>query len=93
LAGNNPVSNTTNTENSSAMTIEAKEQTLHKIAKVDNFLYMWQGRQNLGDIQKESGAHIEQMTAIGYLSDMEDIVNASWSLFHRGGAAACELSE
>jgi len=33
------------------------------------------------------------MTAIGYISDTEEIVPASWSLFHHDGAAAFKLSE
>jgi len=33
------------------------------------------------------------MTAIGYISDMEEILKASWSLFQLDGAAAFELLE
>jgi hypothetical protein len=33
------------------------------------------------------------MTAVGYLSDTEEIVKASWSLFQHDGAAAFKLSE
>jgi hypothetical protein len=33
------------------------------------------------------------MTAVGYSSDTEEIVKASWSLFHHDGAAAFKLSE
>jgi len=33
------------------------------------------------------------MTAVGYISDMEEIVKASWSLFQHDGAAAFESSE
>jgi hypothetical protein len=33
------------------------------------------------------------MTAMGYISDTEDIVTASWSLFQHDGAAAFKLSE
>jgi len=33
------------------------------------------------------------MTAVGYISDTEEIVNASWSLFHHDGATAFKLSE
>jgi len=33
------------------------------------------------------------MTAVGYISDTEQIVKASWSLFQHDGAAAFKLSE
>jgi len=33
------------------------------------------------------------MTAVGYISDTEEIVKASWSVFHHDGAAAFKLSE
>jgi len=33
------------------------------------------------------------MTAVGYISDTEEIVKASWSLFQHDGAAAFTLSE
>jgi len=33
------------------------------------------------------------MTAVGYISDTEEIVKASWSLFQHDGAAAFKLSE
>jgi hypothetical protein len=54
---------------------------------------MWQGSQNLRATQKESRAQNKQMTAVGYISDMEEIVKASWSLFQHDGAAAFKLSE
>jgi hypothetical protein len=31
------------------------------------------------------------MTAVGYISDTEEIVKASWSNFHHDGAAAFKL--
>jgi len=54
---------------------------------------MWRGSQTLRATQKESRAHNEQMTAVGYISDTEEIVKASWSLFHHDGVAAFKLSE
>jgi hypothetical protein len=54
---------------------------------------MWQGSQNLRATQKESCAQNRQMPAIGYISDMEAIVKASWPLFQQDGAAAFKLSE
>jgi len=34
-----------------------------------------------------------QMTAVGYISDTEEIMKASWSNLQHDGAAAFELSE
>ena len=33
------------------------------------------------------------MTTVGYISDTEELVKSSWSLFHHDGAAAFKLSE
>jgi len=52
------------------------------MAKVDDFLEMWQGSQNLRATQKESRAQNKQMTAIGYISDTEEIVKASCNYFN-----------
>jgi len=93
LAGIDPELDTTNTENDSEMKKEAEESKLHWMAKVHNFLEMWQGSQNLCATQKESRAQNKQMTAVGYILDMEEIVKASWSLFQHDGAAAFKLSE
>jgi len=82
-----------NTENDSEMRKEAEERKLHRMAKVHDFLEMWQGSRNLHATQKESRAQNKQMTAVGYISDTEEIVKASWSLFQHDGAAAFKLSE
>ena len=60
---------------------EAEEWKLHRMAKVPDVLEIWQGSQNLRATQKGSSAQIKQMTAIEYISDTEEIVKASWSLF------------
>jgi hypothetical protein len=93
LAGTDPELDTTNTENDSEMKKEAEERKLHTKAKVHNFLEMWQGSQNLRATQKKSRAQNKLMTAVGYISDTEEIVKASWSLFQHDGAAAFKLSE
>jgi hypothetical protein len=72
---------------------EAEQKKLHRMAKVHDFLEMWQGSQNLRATQKESRAQNKQMTAVGYISDTEEIVNASWSLFQYDGATPFKLSE
>jgi len=63
------------------------------MAKVHGFLEMWQGTQNLRATQKESRTQKKLMTAVGYISDTEEIVKASWSLSQPDGAAAFKLSE
>jgi len=93
LAGTDPEMDNANTESDSEMKQEAGERKLHRMTKVHDFLEMWQCSQNLRATQKESRAQNKQMTAVGYLSDTEEIVNASWSLFHHDGAAAFKLSE
>jgi len=92
LVGADPELDTTNTENDSHMKKEAEERTLHRMAKVHYLVEMWQGSQNLCATQKESCTQNKQMTAIGYISDMEEIVKASWSLFQHHGQAAFKLS-
>jgi hypothetical protein len=93
LEGNDPESDITNTENDLEVKKEAEERTLHRMAKVHDFLEMWQGSQNLRATQTESRAQNSQMTAVGYISDTEEIIKSSWSLFHHDGVAAFKLSE
>jgi len=93
LAGDDPALNTTNTEYDSVINREAEEIFFHRIVKVQDFLDMWQGCQNLHGTQKESCAQNEQMTAVGYISDTKEIVKAPGSLFKHAGPAAFELSE
>jgi hypothetical protein len=93
LADTDPEMDTTNTENDLDMKKVAEASTLHRLPKVHNFLEMWQRSQNLRATQKESRAQDKQMTAVGYISDTEDIVKSSWLLFQHDGAAAFKLSE
>jgi len=72
---------------------EAEARKLHRMAKVHDFLEMWQGSQNLCATQKESHAQNKQMTAVGYITDTEEIVKAPWSLFQHDVAAAFKSSE
>jgi len=88
LTGTDPELNTMNTENDKEMKRDAKERKLHRMAKVHDFLEMWQGCQNLLATQMESHTQNKQMNAVGYISHMEEIVNASWSLFQLDGSAA-----
>jgi len=93
LAGDIPALDMMKTENDSKMVTKVEESTLNRMAKVQDFLEMWQGSQNLSAIQKESSAQNKQMRAIGYISDMEEIIKASWSNYRHDGVAAFSLSE
>ena len=91
LAGADPELDTMNTENNSEMKKVAEERTLHRMAQVHDFLEMWRGSQILPATQKESRTQNTQMTAVGHISDTEEIVKQSWSLFQHDGAAAFKL--
>jgi len=93
LAGNDPVLDKSESDNHLELKREAEEKKLHRMAKVHDFLEMWQGSQNLRTTQMESRAQNKQMTAVGYISDTEERVKASWSIFQHDGAAAFKLSE
>ena len=93
LAVADPLLDITNTENNSDTKEEAEERNLQRMAKVHDFLGMWQGSQKLHATQKESRTQNKQMTAVGYISHTEEIVKASWSLFQHDGAAAFTLPE
>jgi hypothetical protein len=93
LAGTDRELDTPHRENDSELKKEAEERKLHRMAKDHDFLEMWQGSQNLCDIQKESHAQNKQMTGVGYIADTEGSVKASWSLFQHHGVAAFKLSE
>jgi len=72
---------------------EVVARKLHTMAKVHDFWEMWQRSQNLSATQHKSRAQNKQMTAVGYIADPDEIVQASWSLFQHDGVAAFELSE
>jgi hypothetical protein len=81
LGSADPELNISNTYNDAEIKEDAEASKLHRLAKVYDFLEMWQGSQNLRVTQKEYHAKNKQMTAVGYISDMEEIVKAFWSLF------------
>jgi len=93
LAGDDPELDSTSADNDMEIKREAKQKKLHRMAKVHDFLETWQGSQNLRATQKASRTQNKQITAVGYISDTEEIVKASWSLFQHDGAAAFKLSE
>jgi hypothetical protein len=63
------------------------------MAKVHDFVEMWQGSQNLRATQNESRAQNKRMTAVEYISDTDETDKAFWSLFQHDGVAAFPLSE
>jgi len=63
------------------------------MAKVHNVLEMWHGSPNLAATQTGSSTQNNQMAAVGYISEMEEIVRASWPHFRHHGGAAFTLSE
>jgi len=63
------------------------------MAKVQDFLEMSQGSQNLLATQNESRVQKKEMTAVGCISDTEEIVKALWWHFQHDCAAAFKLSE
>jgi len=91
--GANSLMDTRNTENDTEMKKEAEEWQLHTMAKIHDCLEMWRGCQNLRATQKESGTHNKRMTTVRYISDTEEILKASWSLFQHDGANALISSE
>ena len=93
LAGSYTSTHSKGNENDLKLNQEAEKKTLHRMAKVQDFLEMWQGSQNICAAQKESHAQNEQMKPIWYISDTEEIINTSWSNFQQDGAAAFKLSE
>jgi hypothetical protein len=56
LAGDDPILDSTSTDNDMEMKREAEAKKLHQMAKVHDFLEMWQGSQTLRATQKESHA-------------------------------------
>ena len=93
LAGDEPSLHTMNTEHDLELRREAEKLRLHRKAKVHDLLEMLQGSRNLCAMEKESRAQINTMTTVGYISDMDEIIKVSWSLFQDDGAAAFPLSE
>jgi len=93
LAGDDPVLDRSESDNDLELKGDAEEKKLHRMAKVHDFLEMWQGSQTLSTTERESRGQNKQMTDVGYILDTEDCVKASWSIFQHDGAAAFKLSE
>jgi len=91
LAGDDPALDTMNTENDLGMKRDTEKNKFQ--AKVHDCLEMWEGSQNLHTTQKESRAPDKHMTAVGYISDTEEIIKASCSVFQQNAAAAFKILE
>jgi hypothetical protein len=63
-----PELDTMNIGYNSGMRNEAEERKLYRMAKVYNFLEIWQGSQNLSTMQNESEAQNMEMTTKGFIS-------------------------
>jgi len=85
FAGSVPSLDTAYSGNDSDMKRDVKESKLHWMAKVHNFLEMWQGSQNLCATQKESHDQNMPMTDIEFILYTEEIFKVSSSLFQPDG--------
>jgi hypothetical protein len=74
LAGHTAQIDSSISDNDSEIKTEAEESKLHRMAKVPDFLEIWQGSENLWATQKALRAQNMQMTAMGYISDTEETV-------------------
>jgi hypothetical protein len=88
-----PELDNTMTENNSEMKKEAQNRKLPRMAKVHDFLEMWQGSQNICGVQRGSCTQNKKRITGEYILDTEEILEASWSLFLHNSAAAFKLSE
>ena len=79
------------TENDLELKHGREKWQLHRMANVQDFLEMWQGSQKICAAQKESHPHMKQMTAVGYISDTKDIIEAFWSHFQHACVVAFKL--
>jgi len=88
LTGDNLALDTKNTENDSKMKEEVVESQCHRMMKVYDLLEIWQSSQILHATQKEACPQNKQLTAVWYISVIDEIVKVSWSLFEHDGFAA-----
>jgi len=93
LAGADRELDLTNKENDSEMKKVVEQRKLHRMAKVHNFLEMWQRSRILHTTEKESHAQNKLMTVIRYTTNTEEIVKPFWSHFPLDGADAFKLLE
>lgn len=66
---------------------------MQRMANVQDFLDIQHCHHNQYAIKKESWAENKQITAVGYVSGMEEMLKASCALFQHDGVAEIKLSE
>jgi hypothetical protein len=71
----------------------AKEQRSYTVAKVYDRLGMWLDSQNVRATQKVSHTENKQISAVGYILVLAEVVKVSWSLIQHDGEAAFKFSE
>jgi len=86
-AGDDPELDPTVAANTMEMKREAEQQKFHPMAKVHDFLEIQQCSQNLQATWKASCPQNKQMTAVGYISDTEEIIKATCTPFQYDCAA------
>jgi len=91
LAGGNKVLDTMETKHDFQMERDMVDRTLHTLAKVCDFWETWHGSQTLCDTFKKSRPQQKLISAGGYITASEEIINASWSNFQHDSAAACAM--
>jgi len=70
-----------------AMEIQVEEMLMHQMANIHDVLEMLPRCQNLHATQNKPRHHNKQMTALGYISETEEIMQECWSLFQHDRAA------
>jgi hypothetical protein len=93
LAADDPALDTTNANNILELKWEVGEWKLHRMAKFHNILQMRQGSQILCTTQIQSCDQNSQITAIGYISGTNQMVDASWSDIQHDVGAVFTISE
>jgi hypothetical protein len=81
LAGNNQILDPNSTDNNMELKKQVEEKKLPRMAKVHHVVEMWPGSQTLRATQQASRTQNKQMTAVGYISDTEEIIKASCQTF------------
>ena len=92
LASNTGQINSSIPDNDSKNKKVAAQSNLYQMAKVNDFLVIWQGSENLYTIQKTLHTQNKHMTAMGYIPDTVEIVRVSWLAFKHDGVAAFKLT-
>jgi hypothetical protein len=72
---------------------EKKQTMLGTLPEVYDFLHIWHRRGNLQYTKRELFGQTKEMTAIGYISDTEEVVKVPWSIFQTDSAAALNVSQ